>query len=113
MTKALAIAPTSTAIRSAATTTRRRCAVLDEALLCTVSWVDEEGGPRALSTDPGADRRHAVSARTARRPGMEGGRRRAEVCVVATVVDELVLARTSPAHSMNYRSVVLFEVGER
>jgi hypothetical protein len=30
------------------------------------------------------------------------------VCVTATVVDELVLARTSPHHSMNYRSVVLY-----
>ena len=50
-------------------------AVLDEALLCTVSWVDEEGG-RGHPDDPGADRRHAVSARIARRPGMEGGRRR-------------------------------------
>jgi nitroimidazol reductase NimA-like FMN-containing flavoprotein (pyridoxamine 5'-phosphate oxidase superfamily) len=28
--------------------------------------------------------------------------------VVATVVDELVLARTSPHHSMNYRSAVVF-----
>jgi hypothetical protein len=32
----------------------------------------------------------------------------AEVCVVATVIDGLVLARTSPHHSMNYRSAVVF-----
>jgi nitroimidazol reductase NimA-like FMN-containing flavoprotein (pyridoxamine 5'-phosphate oxidase superfamily) len=30
------------------------------------------------------------------------------VCVVATIVDELVLARTSPHHSMNYRSAVVY-----
>src|SRR4029079_9286508 len=29
-------------------------------------------------------------------------------CVVATIIDELVLARTSPHHSMNYRSAVVF-----
>ena len=31
--------------------------------------------------------------------------------MVATVVDELVLARTSPHHSMNYRSAVVFGRG--
>jgi nitroimidazol reductase NimA-like FMN-containing flavoprotein (pyridoxamine 5'-phosphate oxidase superfamily) len=33
--------------------------------------------------------------------------------VVATVVDELVLARTSPHHSMNYRSAVVFGAAAR
>ena len=35
----------------------------------------------------------------------------AEVCVVATIVDALVLARSAFHHSMNYRSVVLYGHG--
>ena len=86
-------------------------AVLDEALLCTVSWVDEEGRPRALPTIQARidDTLYLHGSRGARAwKAVASG---AEVCVVATVVDELVLARTSPAHSMNYRSVVVFGRG--
>ena len=86
-------------------------AVLDEALLCTVSWVDEEGAPRALPTIQAriGDTLYLHGSRGARAwKAVAAG---AEICVVATVVDELVLARTSPAHSMNYRSVVLFGRG--
>lgn len=86
-------------------------AVLDEALLCTVSWVDEEGLPRALPTIQARidDTLYLHGSRGARAwKAVASG---AEVCVVATVVDELVLARTSPAHSMNYRSVVVFGRG--
>lgn len=84
--------------------------VLDEALICTVSWVDD-GRPRALPTIQAriGDTLYLHGARGARAwKAVSGG---AEVCVVATVVDELVLARTSPAHSMNYRSVVVFGHG--
>ncbi|MGZ8630415.1 MAG: pyridoxamine 5'-phosphate oxidase family protein [Actinomycetota bacterium] len=82
-------------------------AVLDEALLCTVSWVDEEGRPRALPT---------IRARIDDTPYLHGSRGAhawkavaagVGVCFVATGVDELVLARTSPAHSMDYRSAVV------
>lgn len=85
--------------------------VLDDALLCTVSWVDEEGRPRALPTIPAriGDTLYLHGSRAARAwKALAGG---TEVCVVATVVDELVLARTSPAHSMNYRSAVIFGRG--
>lgn len=91
--------------------------ILDDALLCTVSWVDEEGRPRALPT---------IQARIGDTLYLHGSRRArawtaiaagAEICVVAAIVDELVLARTSPAHSMNYRSAVVYgrarEVTER
>lgn len=85
--------------------------VLDDALLCTVSWVDDEGRPRALPTIPARieDTLYLHGSRAARAwKAVAAG---AEVCVVATVVDELVLARTSPAHSMNYRSAVVFGRG--
>jgi len=83
-------------------------AVLDEALLCTASWVDGDGRVRALPTIQARidDTLYLHGSRAARAwKAVAAG---AEVCVVATVVDELVLARTSPAHSMNYRSAVVF-----
>jgi len=82
--------------------------ILDEALTCTVAWVDEQGRPRALPT---------IQARVGQTLYLHGSRAArawkaaasgAEVCVVATIIDELVLARTSPHHSMNYRSVVVY-----
>src|SRR5512141_1889517 len=91
--------------------------VLDEALTCTVAWVDEEGRPRALPTIQAriGDMLYLHGSRAARaRKTVAAG---AELCVVATVIDELVLARTSPHHSMNYRSAVVYgrarEVTER
>ncbi len=82
--------------------------VLDEALTCTVSWVDPQGGPRALPTIQARidDTLYLHGSRAARAwKAVAAG---AEVCVVATVIDALVLARTSPHHSMNYRSVVVY-----
>jgi hypothetical protein len=82
-------------------------AVLDEALLCTVSWVDD-GRVRSLPTIQAriGDILYLHGSRGARAwKAVAAG---AEVCVVAAVVDELVLARTSPSHSMNYRSAVVF-----
>jgi nitroimidazol reductase NimA-like FMN-containing flavoprotein (pyridoxamine 5'-phosphate oxidase superfamily) len=82
--------------------------VLDDALTCTVAWVDEEGRPRALPTIQARidDIVYLHGSRAARAwKAVAAG---AEVCVVATVVDELVLARTSPHHSMNYRSAVVY-----
>jgi nitroimidazol reductase NimA-like FMN-containing flavoprotein (pyridoxamine 5'-phosphate oxidase superfamily) len=82
--------------------------VLDEALTCTVAWVDEEGRPRALPTIQAriGDTLYLHGSRAARAwKAVAGG---AEICVVTTVIDELVLARTSPHHSMNYRSAVVY-----
>ena len=83
-------------------------AVLDEALTCTVAWVDPDGGPRALPTIQARidDTLYLHGSRAARAwKAVAAG---AEVCVVATLIDALVLARTSPHHSMNYRSAVVY-----
>jgi nitroimidazol reductase NimA-like FMN-containing flavoprotein (pyridoxamine 5'-phosphate oxidase superfamily) len=82
--------------------------VLDEALTCTIAWVDPDGRPRALPTIQAriGDTLYLHGSRAARAwKAVAAG---AEVCVVATVIDELVLARTSPHHSMNYRSAVVY-----
>ena len=82
--------------------------ILDEALICHVSWVDPEGGPRCLPTI------HARVDDTVYVHGSRGARPwkalrdGAEVCIVATIVDGLVLARSFFESSMNYRSVVVY-----
>jgi nitroimidazol reductase NimA-like FMN-containing flavoprotein (pyridoxamine 5'-phosphate oxidase superfamily) len=82
--------------------------ILDDALTCTIAWVDPEGRPRALPTIQaridGTLYLHGSRAARAWKAIAAG----TEVCVVATVIDELVLARTSPHHSMNYRSAVVY-----
>jgi uncharacterized protein len=83
-------------------------AILDEALICHVAWADPGGGPRCLPTI------HARVGDTVYLHGSRGARPwkalrdGAEVCVVATIVDGLVLAKSFFEHSMNYRSVVLY-----
>jgi len=44
---------------------------------------------------------------------LRDGRRGVELCVTATVVDALVLAKSAFHHSLNYRSVVVFGTARR
>jgi uncharacterized protein len=83
-------------------------AILDEALICHVAWVDPEGGPRCLPTiHARVDDTVYVHGSRGARP-WKAFRDGAEVCLVATIVDGLVLARSFFESSMNYRSVVLY-----
>jgi nitroimidazol reductase NimA-like FMN-containing flavoprotein (pyridoxamine 5'-phosphate oxidase superfamily) len=83
-------------------------AILDEALICHVAFNDGEGAPRCLPTI------HARVGDTIYLHGSTAARAwkalcaGAEVCIVATIVDGLVMARSAFNHSMNYRSVVVF-----
>jgi nitroimidazol reductase NimA-like FMN-containing flavoprotein (pyridoxamine 5'-phosphate oxidase superfamily) len=83
-------------------------AILDEALICHLAWVTPEGEPRVIPTihvRVGDDLyvHGSQASRTLR--AIRGG---AKICIETTIVDGLVLARSTPKHSMNYRSVVLF-----
>lgn len=83
-------------------------AVLDEALICHVGFVDE-GEPVVLPTmhvraGETLYLHGSVGARLLRPPPDEAGR---SVCVTVTLLDGLVLARSQFNHSMNYRSVVV------
>lgn len=83
-------------------------AILDEALICHLAWVTDEGYPRVIPTIHARVNDtlylHGSSAsRTLR--GIEDGR---EVCVAVTLLDGLVLARSAFHHSMNYRSVIVY-----
>src|SRR5947207_5653129 len=86
-------------------------AILDAALICHAAWTDREGRARALPTIHArvGDTLYLHGSRAARAwRAVAAG---AEVCVVATIVDALVLARSAFHHSMNYRSVVLYGHG--
>jgi nitroimidazol reductase NimA-like FMN-containing flavoprotein (pyridoxamine 5'-phosphate oxidase superfamily) len=81
-------------------------AILDEALICHVGFV-HDGQPYVIPTI------HARNGDTLYLHGSPGSRmlRRlkdgVDVCVNATLLDGLVLARSVYNHSMNYRSVVV------
>jgi nitroimidazol reductase NimA-like FMN-containing flavoprotein (pyridoxamine 5'-phosphate oxidase superfamily) len=82
-------------------------AILDEALICHVGFVDD-GFPVVTPTLHARTGDvlllHGSSAsRTLRQLG--GG---IEVCITATLIDGLVLARSAFHHSVNYRSAMLF-----
>lgn len=82
-------------------------AILDEALICHLGYLSA-GGPVVLPTT------HARRGETLYLHGSTGAGpmlaakpRGLPVCVTATLVDGLVLARSAMHHSMNFRSVVV------
>jgi len=80
--------------------------ILDEALICHVGFV-HDGQPYVIPTI------HARDGDTLYLHGSPGSRMLrnlkagVDVCVTATLLDGLVLARSVYNHSMNYRSVVV------
>jgi nitroimidazol reductase NimA-like FMN-containing flavoprotein (pyridoxamine 5'-phosphate oxidase superfamily) len=82
-------------------------AILDEALICHVGFV-ADGHPIVIPTIHArigdALYLHGSPANRMLRAIRDG----AEMCLTATLVDGLVLARSAFHHSMNYRSVVVF-----
>jgi uncharacterized protein len=81
-------------------------AILDEALVCHVGFVTE-GQPFVIPTIHARveDRVYVHGSAASRMlKTLQGG---LPVCLTATLVDGLVLARSAFHHSMNYRSVVV------
>ena len=82
--------------------------ILDEALICHVALVGPDGDPRVIPTI------HARNGNTLYIHGSQASRTLrairagAKVCIETTILDGLVLARSTFNHSMNYRSVVVF-----
>lgn len=87
-------------------------AVLDEALHCHVGVV-RDGAAVVLPTI------HARVGDTLFLHGspaagmLRDGRKGVELCVSATIIDGLVLAKSVFSHSMNYRSAVVFGAARR
>lgn len=88
-------------------------AILDEALFCTVAFV-RDGQPFQIPTGfcRIGDKLyiHGSVGSTYMRGLAES---RNPVCISATLLDGLVLARSAFHHSVNYRSVVIFGVPEK
>ncbi len=86
-------------------------AVLDEGLVCHVAFVDDRSTfvlPTAYARVEDDLFLHGAVGNHMLRALADG----TEACVVVTLVDGLVLARSAFHHSLNYRSVVLFGRGE-
>jgi uncharacterized protein len=84
--------------------------ILDEALICHVGFV-ENGQPFVIPTNFARKEDEILlhGAKASRLlKHVEAGH---PICVEATIVDGLVLARSVFHHSVNYRSVVLFGTG--
>lgn len=85
-------------------------AILDEALICHVGFVDE-GHPMVIPTIHVriGDELFFHGSNASRLLAVIGSG--APVCVTVTLLDALVLARSAFDHSMNYRSVVVLGSG--
>jgi uncharacterized protein len=87
-------------------------AILDEAIVSHVGSVHPDGHPIVIPTlhARASDRLYihgSAASPTLRRAAQ------AEICLTATLLDGLVLARSAVHHSVNYRSAVVFGRAER
>jgi nitroimidazol reductase NimA-like FMN-containing flavoprotein (pyridoxamine 5'-phosphate oxidase superfamily) len=83
-------------------------AILDEALVCHLGLVDDGGFPVVIPTLQARVGEHVYVHGSAASRVVRALRSGAEVCLTATLLDGLVLARAAFHHSVNYRSVVVF-----
>lgn len=81
--------------------------ILDESLACYVGFVSA-GRPVVIPTIHGRIERRLYLHGSALSRWMNGLVQAVPVCVTASVLDGIVLARSAYHHSMNYRSVVAF-----
>lgn len=88
-------------------------AILDEALFCTVAFIRDNQPFQVPTGFCRIDDKlyiHGSVGSTYMRWLAESG---APVCISATLIDGLVLARSAFHHSVNYRSVVIFSTPEK
>jgi len=81
--------------------------ILDEAIVSHVGSVAPAGHPVVIPTLHARDGDHLYIHGSSASPTLRRARE-AEVCLTATLIDGLVLARSAVHHSVNYRSVVVF-----
>jgi nitroimidazol reductase NimA-like FMN-containing flavoprotein (pyridoxamine 5'-phosphate oxidase superfamily) len=87
-------------------------AILDEAIVSHVGTTSPEGHPVVIPTLHARAGEwlyiHGSAASSTLRRAAQ-----AEICLTATILDGLVLARSAVHHSVNYRSVVVFGQAEK
>jgi uncharacterized protein len=82
--------------------------VLDEGLICHLGFVAADGGPVVIPTTYARDGEDVIVHGSPASRMLRLGRSGADVCLTVTLLDGMVLARSTFHHSMNYRSVVVF-----
>lgn len=82
-------------------------AILDEAIVSHVGTVAPAGHPVVIPTLHARDGEWLYIHGSAASPTLRRAEQ-AEICLTATLLDGLVLARSAVHHSVNYRSVVIF-----
>lgn len=86
-------------------------AILDEALVSHLGTVDPVGHPIVIPTLHAREGEWLYLHGSAASPTLRRGKR-SQICLTATILDGLVLARSAVHHSVNYRSVVVFGEAE-
>ncbi len=82
-------------------------AILDEGLVCTLSFLDEQGRPVSMPTGYARDGERLLLHGSSRNASLRAIIER-PASISVTLLDGIVLARSAFHHSFNYRSVVLF-----
>ena len=88
-------------------------AILDEALFCTVAFVRDNEPFQIPTGFCRIDDRIYIHGSVGSFYMRELAEKKNVVCISATIIDGLVLARSAFHHSVNYRSVVIFGVAEK
>jgi uncharacterized protein len=86
-------------------------AILDEALYCNVAFI-ENGQPLQIPTGFVRIDNHIYLHGSVGSHFLRSIAAGSQVCICATLMDALVLARSAFHHSVNYRSVVVFSHAE-
>jgi nitroimidazol reductase NimA-like FMN-containing flavoprotein (pyridoxamine 5'-phosphate oxidase superfamily) len=86
--------------------------ILDEAIVSHVGTVDPAGFPVVIPTLHARVGEWLYIHGSATSPTLRRAEQ-AEICLTATLLDGLVLARSAVHHSVNYRSVVVFGQAEK
>lgn len=87
--------------------------ILDEALVCTVAYVNE-GNPVQIPTGfCRINDKLYIHGSVGSFYMRQLAEKKLPVCISTTLIDGLVLARSAFHHSVNYRSVVMFSTPER
>ncbi|MCV7195465.1 pyridoxamine 5'-phosphate oxidase family protein [Mycobacterium angelicum] len=81
--------------------------ILDEALVCHLGYVSDDRPVVLPTTHCRVGETLYLHGSTGSAPMLAAKRAGLPVCVTATLVDGLVLARSAMHHSLNYRSVVV------
>lgn len=87
-------------------------AILDEAIVSHVGTISPDGHPVVIPTLHARAGDWLYIHGSAASPTLRRAEQ-AEICLTATLLDGLVLARSAVHHSVNYRSVVVFGQAEK